>query len=949
MMPSQRLQTGALFVLLSGLIACGGSGNGDSQTIDPNNAPPVITSINAPTVRAGQSAPAQVTVIASDPDGNDLNLNFSWVQLSGPAVALQGRSAATVSFQAPGAEFAGQMLELRVTVSDENRSTAQSTIITLAAPLLAGVPTANAGPDQTVTTGQTVGLDGRGSTDPDNGDTLSFSWVQSAGTPVVALSGRNTAQPSFVAPAANEVIVLTFTLTVQDSASPRNSAEDQVQVTILPLPAAFTPATVFVSQNGPGFENTIRELVPNPLGSQNLVPMRSFTSIDNEGLALDVLGNAVHVGDDDQDIASDLTGGLSFLCRLPLPRPAGQNLFTDGSRDRDIRGENSGGNLVNNSGLGRNPGAKGVAIAHETGHIIVADFATQRIRVFGSAASGNRAPLASVVLSAAPWDVAYDAGNDSLYVAATNGTVQVLDGFIAGVQAGSSSFPTRQFRIVNQQQQPIGVNLHGIAYEPIGDRLVITDVGAASATQSSQFGSDGALYVLTGVGALNGDVVPSVRINGPLTRLGNPVDVALWGRDALVAEKANNQVLLFTDIYTTAGGNIAPTAFALEAPESLALQFDLDLPRHGGALLKGDTAPQAILMTVDSGTMPRVVRLSPNLGAQANPPTFVIPGGQLHARGIALDATGDVVISSHGNAATLPPAPAASRVDIISRLALDRTGPSAAPGEPVLTRDRSFSYTNPQGAPLAGRTPISQPIRVAMDEALGLVFLLDAVPESGDGAVNVLSSCGDGGILATVAIDVNGASPPTDMDYDPVSGDLYVSMNNGNFAVFRGFRDNFANSPAPAPFVVSPQRLNALGVPVAATQNLGAIKYVGGDSANRGNTLILADVAGAAASDGQLVLIRGARSLSSTPLVDVVISGPASQLSDPVDMAYDGKDLLVLDTGRMTLSRYPNILDVTTSGSLPPSGAATPVGGFSGTPRSIALVPVGVSLGPVLQ
>ena len=48
-------------------------------------------------------------------------------------------------------------------------------------------PVADAGPDQTIQeppVGQTVTLDGSGSTDPDVGDTLNYAWSQSSGPSV---------------------------------------------------------------------------------------------------------------------------------------------------------------------------------------------------------------------------------------------------------------------------------------------------------------------------------------------------------------------------------------------------------------------------------------------------------------------------------------------------------------------------------------------------------------------------------------------------------------------------------------------------------------------------------------------------------------------------------------------------------------------------------------------
>ncbi|WP_228719993.1 PKD domain-containing protein [Methylococcus geothermalis] len=76
-------------------------------------------------------------------------------------------------------------------------------------------PVANAGANLTVHTGDTVNLNGNGSSDPD-GDPLTYAWAQIGG-PAVALNGADTAAPSFVAPAVTgENDTLVFQLTVSD-------------------------------------------------------------------------------------------------------------------------------------------------------------------------------------------------------------------------------------------------------------------------------------------------------------------------------------------------------------------------------------------------------------------------------------------------------------------------------------------------------------------------------------------------------------------------------------------------------------------------------------------------------------------------------------------------------------------------------------------------------------
>jgi len=95
-------------------------------------------------------------------------------------------------------------------------------------------PVANAGPDQTVQTGDTVQLDGSGSSDPD-GDPLNYSWTF-ASKPTgstAALSGQDTINPTFVADVAGDYIL---ELTVNDGRG--GSDIDQVTITAYAPPTA---------------------------------------------------------------------------------------------------------------------------------------------------------------------------------------------------------------------------------------------------------------------------------------------------------------------------------------------------------------------------------------------------------------------------------------------------------------------------------------------------------------------------------------------------------------------------------------------------------------------------------------------------------------------------------------------------------------------------------------
>ncbi len=85
-------------------------------------------------------------------------------------------------------------------------------------------PTASAGPDQSVLENTTVNLNGSGS-DPDSGDTLTYSWTQTAGG-TVTINNASMASASFMAPdvTLGAPATLTFQLTVSDGTASRSDS-----------------------------------------------------------------------------------------------------------------------------------------------------------------------------------------------------------------------------------------------------------------------------------------------------------------------------------------------------------------------------------------------------------------------------------------------------------------------------------------------------------------------------------------------------------------------------------------------------------------------------------------------------------------------------------------------------------------------------------------------------
>ena len=156
-------------LLLSSLTACGGSGT-DSDSVSPEN--------HAPVANAGTDQNVVTTSVvtldaseSSDSDGDTLSYSWSLTTLPANSSALlSDSSSASPTFTTDlDGSYVAQLI-----VNDGTEDSVADTV-TIVAATANSVPVANAGVDQNVLAGDSVYLDGSGSSDSD-GDALSYTW-----------------------------------------------------------------------------------------------------------------------------------------------------------------------------------------------------------------------------------------------------------------------------------------------------------------------------------------------------------------------------------------------------------------------------------------------------------------------------------------------------------------------------------------------------------------------------------------------------------------------------------------------------------------------------------------------------------------------------------------------------------------------------------------------------
>ena len=617
----------------------------------------------------------------------------------------------------------------------------------------------------------------------------------------------------------------------------------------------------------------------------------TFVSGNNEGVDLDVLGNLYHAGDGDN--------GPSIRIVAQIRNRDDGGTYQD-NVDREIKGDKTG--LV---------APKGFDIADKAGYLIVADFGADpnsgNLKVFGTAADGNVAPVATTSLNVKPWDVSYDEDGDRLFVALTDGTIAVFEKYLGrddrndnrgrgNDRSFGSDGPDRIITPVDDRGSKISTNIHGIFF--VGDKgsLVVTDVGDATVND------DGSIYVFNDVnngrGRSSSNLQPDRVIRGPATMLGNPVDVIVNGDEARVAEKARDLLLIFDDIFDGDSGNVAPDVMVDETkPESLVAE-DADFQLTNPDVTDVDDADTmldgifATSNTPEAGSRGRsnrddgnefLVKLDTNLSSSIRA-EFDTRDATANPENITFDLSGDAYVT-FDNGMT----PSQGGILVVNRLASSRDGDSYDP-----SRDRTI-----QG----DQTGLVAPKGLDVVSAKGLAIVADF----GDKNVKVFSTQTGGNVAPLYVTSDLGSDARSvwDLDYDPGNDRLFVAATDGTVLVYDDYTDGRG---AGGPTRVITPTVNGS----KASVNLHGVVHVSSAAGYSGDVLILSDVGDAASNaDGQLFTLEDAGTASGNVAVRAQIGGPNSTLGNPVDITFDGDNLYVAEKTKDTVLRFDNILNQT--------------------------------------
>lgn len=254
---------------------------------------PVISNV---TVTATPVPPPTVSITvtpASLTVGTTAQLNWGAINITS-CTASGGWSGSQPGFGSLQLGVVNVTTTYTLTCTGRGGTTAASATLTVTGPNTA--PTADAGPDRSVTAGESASLFGGSSNDP-GGSVVGYAWTQTAG-PAVPLFSAATVQPRFVAPVVASAVTLTFSLIVTDNVG-LQSAPDSITVTVNPATGGVVTLSGVITYDRIPFASTV--------GSG--LDFNAIRREPSRGVTLELLNSSFDILDRS---TTDANGGYSF-------------------------------------------------------------------------------------------------------------------------------------------------------------------------------------------------------------------------------------------------------------------------------------------------------------------------------------------------------------------------------------------------------------------------------------------------------------------------------------------------------------------------------------------------------------------------------------------------------------------------------------------------------------
>lgn len=545
---------------------------------------------------------------------------------------------------------------------------------------------------------------------------------------------------------------------------------------------------------------------------------------------------------------------------------------------------------------------KGLATLSGMGLLASCDVtdAAADLKLYSSSAGEQAMPVAQIDLPASCWDSAYDADTDRLYLAMTDGTLGIVDGVSdlglltpaegdTSVSLGEDAI-NRIVRVVDADGMQLSVNFHGVAVE--NGMVLVSDVGSADSP------SDGALYVFSDDGELDGDQ-SAIAVAGPATMLGNPVDVLLVDGTAIVAEKSNDAILVFNGV-AGLNGDVAPDYVRpFTKPESLVQFPDTEMVMDASDIATGSSVSRLLVSqnpgvmqegaeAVDNSSVGRILVLDLPVDSQAAE-LSVMTGSVTGDPGMQSFRTlENVQLDAAGNGYAVYDTTDGSSVSDRGLIVIDALDTREGTAVNTESRDRlvggaSSGLTSPKGIEIAGER--------------GALIVSDIGNDSTAASLVVLSANAGTDAMPVFTVMDTGSAAIWDTDYDPENDRLYAAGTAGDVLVY----DDFFAMGASA----TPSRTIRAAMTGVVSNIHGIVHDLESD------TLIVTDVGDAAsASDGALYVIENASTASGEVTPKATVSGAATALGNPVDLAFDGTHAYIAEKSNDQVLIYRDVLSL---------------------------------------